>query len=146
MAGRWPGRSRPENPVHSVTTVRVSAAEDRHRREIEYLLMMAFRILCFAGALVTTGAVRWVAVAFAVFLPWIAVLIANNRGSQTHVRTDPGAPALPASRSSEPHEKDEARTPGSPPASDASPSVDLVQDLRHTVADLPSGDVLENDG
>lgn len=88
-----PRRPQGSSEVYSVTAVRASAAQDRHQREVRYLVAMAFRMICFAGALATTGWVRWTAVAVAVLMPWIAVVLANNRGTPvTSVRTDPGAP------------------------------------------------------
>ena len=42
-----------------------------------YLIAMGVRTVCFFGAVVATGWLRWTMVALAVFLPYFAVLIAN---------------------------------------------------------------------
>lgn len=90
-------RNRPD--IHSVTTVRASTAEDRHRREMQYLLAMFLRIVCIVVAVVVPGPMRWVAVVGAMLLPWFAVMIANNTGSPASVRVDPG-PSLALSAGS----------------------------------------------
>lgn len=83
--------------VHSVTTAKMSASEDRHRREQQYLAMMALRMACIGVAFLVPGPLRWVALAGAVLLPWFAVLIANGRGAPATSITDPGpGAALPA--------------------------------------------------
>lgn len=46
----------------------------------EYLIAMGFRIVCFVVAVLVDSWVRWVAVAAAVVLPYIAVVIANATG------------------------------------------------------------------
>lgn len=43
----------------------------------KYLISMSLRVVCFLGAAVTSGWVRWSLVAAAVFLPIFAVVIAN---------------------------------------------------------------------
>ncbi len=68
--------SHAENPV-VITSARVSHSADIRRREVRYLLSMGIRTLCFVLAIVTDGAVRWVLVAAAVFLPYVAVVLAN---------------------------------------------------------------------
>lgn len=143
-----------EQHVHSVTTVRYSPAEDLHRREVQYLVTMAFRIVCFAGAMVTTGPVRWIALLFAVFLPWVAVVIANNRGAPRHSRVDPGARSLGSSPAHPQQSADGPAAPSEPlsgtihlpPAPTPSPSVDVVHDARHAASGLPSGGISEKNG
>jgi Flp pilus assembly protein TadB len=68
--------SHPETPV-VITSARPSHSADIRRREIRYLLSMGIRTLCFVLAIVTTGPLRWVLVAAAVFLPYVAVVLAN---------------------------------------------------------------------
>ncbi len=92
--------------THSVTSVPRSNTADRQHREVQYLAMMGVRMVCLLLAFLAGGWLRWVMLAGAVFLPWIAVLIANNRGQPRSVRLDPGharglagAPAEPSARS-----------------------------------------------
>lgn len=137
-------RSRGPSEVYSVTTVRASAAEDRHRREVRYLVAMAFRMICFGGALLITGWVRWAAVAVAVLMPWIAVVLANNRGTPTFERDDPGAPrGLDAGPSAG------SASPSAPPPSEPStpgPVTGIVHlpGPRYSEAGLRSGDQGQN--
>lgn len=53
-----------------------------------YLISMSVRTLCFVLAVVAGGWLRWVFVAFAVFLPYVAVVAANSGRSAA-----PGQPA-----------------------------------------------------
>ena len=38
---------------------------------------MTFRTLCFGGAVLTEGTVRWSLLAGSLILPWVAVVLAN---------------------------------------------------------------------
>jgi hypothetical protein len=66
----------PDVPVR-ITSARPSRSEDIHRRQTRYLTSMAIRTVCFVLAIVTTGWLRWTFVTGAVFLPYIAVVLAN---------------------------------------------------------------------
>lgn len=88
-----------EQPV-SITSARTSHSDDLHRRKVRYLMSMGIRTACFVLAIVTGGPIRWIFVAGAVFLPYVAVVLANA----TDRRTSPGPasfvshdrPALPS--------------------------------------------------
>jgi hypothetical protein len=67
----------PQSEPQVITSARPSHSADIRRREIRYLLSMGIRTLCFVLAIVTDGPVRWVLVAGAVFLPDVAVVLAN---------------------------------------------------------------------
>jgi len=60
-----------------ITSARPSQSADIRRREIRYLASMGIRTMCFVLAIVTDGPLRWVLVAGAVFLPYVAVVLAN---------------------------------------------------------------------
>lgn len=65
---------------HSVriTTAPMSAADDIAGRQRRYLISMAIRTACVVGAVaVGPGVLRWVLVAGAVLLPYVAVVFAN---------------------------------------------------------------------
>ncbi len=69
----------------SITDAPVAHSQELHGREVRYLVSMLVRTLCFVAAVVTSGPLRWVFIAGAVFLPYIAVVFANagsRRGSQ----------------------------------------------------------------
>lgn len=63
----------------SITSARVSHSEDLRRRQLRYLFSMGLRTVCFVLAIVTTGPLRWSLVTGAVFLPYIAVVLANAK-------------------------------------------------------------------
>ncbi|MEV0595175.1 DUF3099 domain-containing protein [Nonomuraea cavernae] len=69
--------------VHQVTDARPSLTADIHRREISYLIKMGIRTLCLILAVVVPvpWPYRLLFIAGAVFLPYIAVIGANERGA-----------------------------------------------------------------
>jgi hypothetical protein len=71
----------PQQPVYPVTGVRRGASDDLAQRQKRYLISMGVRTACFLLAVVTHGPLRWVLVAAAVVLPYIAVVMANAVGS-----------------------------------------------------------------
>lgn len=71
-------RFRPPRSV-LITSASRSRQSDIHRRELRYLASMALRVVCFVLAVVAFhGWLRFVAVAVAVILPWVAVVAANG--------------------------------------------------------------------
>lgn len=83
-----------------ITTAPSSRAEDIASRQRRYVISMTIRSVCFiAAVLVGPGWLRWVLVAGAVLLPYIAVVIANA----AETRND--GLALPGGRF-DPHELD----------------------------------------
>lgn len=74
-------------------TVRITSAggprsADIRSREIRYLASMGVRTACFVLAFFTSGVLRWVLVAAAFVLPYVAVVVANAAS-----RPDAGGPA-----------------------------------------------------
>ena len=63
--------------VYSVTSAPTSTTDDQGKRVKRYLTMMGIRIACFGLVFVTSGWLRWAAVLAAVFIPYVAVVIAN---------------------------------------------------------------------
>ncbi|AKU18949.1 hypothetical protein VV02_14745 [Luteipulveratus mongoliensis] len=55
----------------------VNPQEDHRKRVRNYLISMGIRTLCFILAVVFTGPLRWICVALAVVLPYVAVVAAN---------------------------------------------------------------------
>ncbi|MHC6594487.1 DUF3099 domain-containing protein [Arthrobacter sp. C152] len=80
------GHSAPEEPsrfsgdtgVHSITDAAGAHSEDMRQRMIKYALAMGIRMVCLILIFVVDGWFKIIAVAGAVFLPWIAVVIANG--------------------------------------------------------------------
>jgi hypothetical protein len=67
----------PSAVPQSVTTARPPLKDEQSARIRTYLITMGIRTVCFFGAVVATGWLRWTMVAFAVFLPYVAVVFAN---------------------------------------------------------------------
>ena len=90
------------DPTHSITTAQHSLSSEQAGRTRKYLISRGIRPVCVSGAIFIPGWPRWVLIAGAVVLPYLAVVIANSGGSRegkapTDVRPQPVA-ALPASR------------------------------------------------
>ena len=83
-----------------ITTARTSAADDMRTRQRRYALSMTIRMVCFFAAVaVGDNVFRWILVAAAVFLPFIAVIIANagdQRDDGFRLPEGPGAHELTA--------------------------------------------------
>lgn len=69
--------------VFSITSAAESQSQDRGRRERRYAVSMAIRTLCFVGGVVLVmqpmpwKVFGWLAFVGAVFLPYVAVILAN---------------------------------------------------------------------
>ena len=100
-----------DRPVYSVTGVRRGTSDDLAQRQRRYLISMGIRTVCFVLAVVTHGPIRWVFVAAAVVLPYIAVVMANAVGSTAVEAPTPYVPVQPAI--------DTAQRPAVPPATPA---------------------------
>ena len=61
----------------SITSARVARSDDISSRQLRYVLSMLVRTACFVAAVATDGVLRWIFVAGALFLPYIAVVMAN---------------------------------------------------------------------
>lgn len=72
------GKRDAEAPTYRITTARKSVADDQAARVRGYVISMTIRIICFLLAVVTTGVLRWVFVAAALIIPYIAVVFANG--------------------------------------------------------------------
>lgn len=83
--------------VHAITSVGQPLSQDVHGRAVRYLISMAIRTACVIGLFFTEGWLMWVMAAGAVFLPSIAVLMANA-GTRRPEPADTliGAPELEA--------------------------------------------------
>ena len=55
--------------VYSITTAATSHSDDIGAREKRYAISMGIRTVCFIGAIIADGWLRWVLVAAALLLP-----------------------------------------------------------------------------
>ncbi len=73
------GRAMPApEQVYRITTAQSGLSAEQSARTRRYLISMAVRTICFIGAVVADGWMRWLLVAGAVALPYLAVVIANG--------------------------------------------------------------------
>lgn len=85
-----------------ITTAAASREADIAGRQRRYVISMAIRVLCFIAAVaVGPGWLRWVLVAGAVLLPYVAVVLANatdTRGDTFALETARPEHELPPTR------------------------------------------------
>lgn len=79
-------------PVYSVSGVRHGTSDDLAQRQRRYLISMSIRTVSFVLAVVTHGPLRWIFVAAALVLPYIAVVMANAVGSSSVPAPTPYVP------------------------------------------------------
>ena len=83
----------------SITAIPRSADDDRHRRMVKYSITMGIRIVCVILLVFVRGWWLLVFAAGAVFLPWIAVILANAVDSRYSKVERPGAVVPTVNRS-----------------------------------------------
>jgi hypothetical protein len=64
--------------VHSITDAAAAHSEDMRERMIKYAVAMGIRMVCLILIFVVDGWFKILPVLGAVFLPWVAVVIANG--------------------------------------------------------------------
>ena len=86
-------------------TTAASEADDIAARQRRYVISMGIRTLCFVGAIVVgPGWLRWVLVAGAVLLPYVAVVMANaGDHAGRRLRCSGGGAADAPGRPTHPH-------------------------------------------
>ena len=87
-------------PVYRITGAGSALSADQSGRTRRYLISMGIRTLCFLGAIVVGGPMRWVLIVAAIALPYVAVILANagkerDRGVPGVVALELSRPALP---------------------------------------------------
>lgn len=63
--------------VHRITDAGAALSDDQSGRTRRYLWSMGIRTACVVGAVIAPAPWRWVLVVGAVFLPYVAVIMAN---------------------------------------------------------------------
>jgi hypothetical protein len=87
-------RKRTEPDVVRITNAPTSAQDELAARRRRYTVSMTIRTLCFVGAIAFEGWLRWVMLAGAFVLPYIAVVMANTANPRiegSDLRTADGA-------------------------------------------------------
>ena len=63
--------------MYQITGARRGVREDVDSRTRRYLISMGIRSVCFVGAVLADGPLRWVLIFLAVALPYVSVVFAN---------------------------------------------------------------------
>jgi len=79
-----------EEDVYDITNAQKSLSSDQPGRQRRYFISMMVRTACFILTVVLPSPYRWIALVGAVFLPYVAVVVANA-GRETII---PGAAIL----------------------------------------------------
>ncbi|MFZ4123773.1 MAG: DUF3099 domain-containing protein [Candidatus Planktophila sp.] len=66
-----------EEEVYDITSAQKSLSSDQPGRQRRYFISMMVRTACFILTVILPSPFRWIALAGAVFLPYIAVVVAN---------------------------------------------------------------------
>lgn len=64
--------------AHSITSIPLSPADERRSRMIKYSISMAVRMVCIVAMLFVSGWWLLLCAAGAIFLPYFAVILANQ--------------------------------------------------------------------
>jgi hypothetical protein len=85
------------SPATLITDARSGASQEMSSRVRRYTYTMAFRTACFVAMIFVPGVFRWVLFGCAVFLPLIAVVLANQANRRSASRWSAAAIPTPAS-------------------------------------------------
>ena len=66
-----------EDDVYDITSAQKSLSTDQPARQRRYFISMMVRTLCFILTVILPSPFRWFALVGAVFLPYVAVVVAN---------------------------------------------------------------------
>jgi hypothetical protein len=79
-----------EDDVYDITSAQKSLSSDQPARQRRYFISMMVRTACFILTVILPSPFRWIALTGAVFLPYVAVVVANA-GRETII---PGSAVL----------------------------------------------------
>jgi predicted tellurium resistance membrane protein TerC len=86
-SGQLPNRgSGPRSAAPVITTARTGATAEMNSRVRRYTITMAFRTACFLAMIWVPGVFRWILFACALFLPYVAVIFANQSNRRSDSR------------------------------------------------------------
>jgi hypothetical protein len=73
-----------EETVYRITNAQTSFLQEQKGRARRYLFSMSLRTICFVAAVLTQGNLRIAFILGAIFLPYIAVVVANAGRERTY--------------------------------------------------------------
>lgn len=92
--------------VYTITATSRALSNEQSGRTKRYLISMGIRTACVLAAIVVPGWPKWIFIAGAVVLPYLAVVIANaGRGSDEPGTMGVAAVALPSAASAQEYER-----------------------------------------
>ena len=65
----------------STTSLHLSPEDDRRSRMVKYTVAMSVRMACLILGVLTQGLLMWIFFGLAIFLPYFAVVLANQQGA-----------------------------------------------------------------
>ena len=114
---RTPGENSGDTEVHSITDAAAAHSEEMRQRMVKYAVAMGIRMVCLVLVFVVDGWFKVLPVIGAVFLPWVAVVIANG-GDHAEVHSESLIDYVPMGELDAPR-PDAAPGHGPPTAADA---------------------------
>jgi len=89
------------DPIYTITGAQRALSDEQSGRTQRYLISMGLRTACFIAAIFVPGWPRWVLIAGALVLPYLAVVVANagrenDEPGEAHLDV-PDRKALPSS-------------------------------------------------
>ena len=72
-----------KEPAIVITSAQDALTKEQNGRQRKYLLAMAIRTICFIAMIFLPNPYRWISLAGALLLPYIAVVIANAGREQS---------------------------------------------------------------
>ncbi|MCU1531949.1 MAG: hypothetical protein JWO49_1520 [Arthrobacter sp.] len=113
-----------DTEVHSITDAATAHSDEMRQRMIKYAVAMGIRMVCLILIFVVDGWFKVLPVIGAVFLPWVAVVLANG-SDQAEIHSDSLLDHAPMGELDAP--APEASTAAAPAASREDPSMTLLQ-------------------
>lgn len=78
----------------SATSINLSPEDERRSRMIKYSVAMSIRMVCIVLGVFTQGIFMWVFFGLAIFLPYFAVVLANQQGAPKETTSKVIAPKM----------------------------------------------------
>jgi predicted tellurium resistance membrane protein TerC len=78
----------------SATSINLSPEDERRSRMIKYSVAMSIRMVCIVLGVFTQGIFMWIFFGLAIFLPYFAVVLANQQGAPKEATSKAIAPKM----------------------------------------------------
>jgi predicted tellurium resistance membrane protein TerC len=78
----------------SATSINLSPEDERRSRMIKYSVAMSIRMVCIVLGVFTQGIFMWIFFGLAIFLPYFAVVFANQQGAPKETTSKAIAPKM----------------------------------------------------